>query len=113
MDVATPAGDVIGIIQAEATFCGQDFTVRDGSGNIILRLEQPLCATFCCSEELTRFRIISASSGQDIGKITQLVRTNCGQTFSLRLRFPIDLDVNVKAILLAMTLLIDFVKMNH
>ena len=101
---------MIGTVEQDWSLCIPKFTIRDASGNPVLRIEGPLC-TFSCFGDVD-FEVISVNSSQQVGKIskqwTGLLKEAFTDADNFGVSFPLDLDVKVKATLLGAVFLIDF-----
>ena len=108
--VHSPPGTIIGKIEQDWSLCFPNFTIRDASGNPVLRIEGPLCTWSCFGD--VEFEVLSIGSGQQVGKIskqwTGLVKEAFTDADNFGVSFPLDLDVKVKATLLGAVFLIDF-----
>ena len=86
------------------------FTVRDSQDVVVLRIEGPFCFCGLCSD--IDFQVLSGATGQNVGKIskqwTGLLREIFTEADNFGISFPMNLDVRVKATLLAAAILIDF-----
>ncbi|XP_043951258.1 phospholipid scramblase 2 [Drosophila biarmipes] len=109
IEVTAPPGNVIGRIQEEWAICRPCFRILNPSGDLALRIEGPACfCSMCCS---VNFNVISLA-GEKVGRISKqwsgLGREWFTDADMFGLTFPMDLDVNLKAVLLGATFLIDF-----
>ena len=64
-------------------------------------IEGPICTTSICGEDV-KFKVMSPSTGKKVGKISKKRNKNFG------IKFPSDLDVRMKAVLLGACMLIQF-----
>jgi len=109
LEVQSPPGNVIGIVEQQWTFCTPRFVIKTETGQEVLTIEGPTCVCECCSD--IDFNI-SAMNDTEVGKITKqwsgFGREMFTDSDNFGVTFPIDLDVKVKATLLGATFLIDF-----
>ncbi|CAG2114669.1 unnamed protein product [Medioppia subpectinata] len=110
LEVAAPPGNVLGHIVQEWSLWVPKFRVEDASGETVLRIEGPCCTVSCCAD--VEFRVLSPDGGQPVGTITKqwtgLAREMFTDADHFGITFPLDLDVNVKALLLGACFPIDF-----
>jgi len=113
--VEAPVGNPIGSIHQAQSCWKPKYLVKDASGNHIFDIKGPCCVLSgpCCTCEIP-FEIFSPGSiGGDVpvGKITRQYGGFAKEFFTdatnFSLTFPIDLEVKVKAVLVAATFLID------
>ena len=112
MTVSLPFGDqVIGSIKQKWHPLFPVFEIQDATGNTVLNIKGPFC-TFDCFGEV-EFSV-NNSDGVESGKIKKL-EVGCCEMFcaveadDFAVNFSKDLEVNTKACLLAVVMLIDFV----
>ena len=67
--VHSPPGTIIGKIEQDWSLCFPNFTIRDASGNPVLRIEGPLCTWSCFGD--VEFEVLSIREGQKVGKISK------------------------------------------
>ncbi|XP_045139415.1 phospholipid scramblase 1-like isoform X1 [Portunus trituberculatus] len=113
IEISSPPGTVIGSVHQEWSMCtplAGKFTVRNVGGDVVLRIEGPVCAISCGSD--VEFKVMSEDSSVQVGVITKQWRGLCQEAFtdadSFGLTFPIDMDVRTKTLLLGALFLIDF-----
>lgn len=86
------------------------YTIRNGAGEAVLRIDGPFCPFSMCGD--VEFEVLSLDRSTKVGKITKqwsgLMREMFTDTDYFGVTFPMDLDVNIKAVLLAATFLIDY-----
>lgn len=109
VEVTSGTGQLLGTVRQRYAFCGKRFEVLNSAGQTIFRIEGPAC-TFGWID--TDFRIHSAVNNQCIGVITRKFPGIAQQMLThadvFGIRFPMDLQVAMKAVLLGATFLIDF-----
>lgn len=110
MEVTAPPGTVIGTIEQEWSILYPKYKIRDTSETVVLTVEGPFCTWSCCGD--VTFEVKSADGKHQVGKITKQWTGFVKETFTdadnFGVSFPLDLDVKVKATLLGLTFLIDF-----
>ena len=107
--VHSPPGTIVGTIEQDWSLCLPQFTIRDASGNPVLKIEGPFCTWSCFGD--VEFEVQSLE-GQQVGKIskqwTGLLKEAFTDADNFGVSFPLDLDVKIKATLLGAVFLIDF-----
>ena len=95
------------VVQEWSIFCPK-FRIEDASGHPVLRIEGPFCTCSICGD--VEFDVISKDGAQKVGKITKqwsgLVREAFTDADNFGISFPMDLDVNMKAVMLGACFLI-------
>ena len=98
---------MLAVVQQESTFLYPKFTIKDSSGQIILRVEGPGCRMRCGP---VRFKITSHVGLVEVGAITRQWLGFCRECTSdannLKITFPQNLDVKMKAAVLGACFLI-------
>ena len=102
-----PPGNVIGYVTQEWSILVPKFRVENAAGECVLRIEGPICHCRCSDSE---FNVVSVDGSVEVGKITKqwsgLIREYFTDADHFGLTFPLDLDVNIKAVLLGACFLI-------
>lgn len=110
LEVSAPPGNLIGTVEQEWSVLFPRYRICNVSGDTMLRVRGPLCTWSCCGD--VEFQITSADKEHQVGRLTKqwtgLVKETFTDADNFGVTFPLDLDVNVKACLLALTFLIDF-----
>ncbi|KAJ3665702.1 hypothetical protein Zmor_001188 [Zophobas morio] len=108
LEVLSPSGTLLAVVQQESTFLYPKFTIKDSSGQIILRVEGPGCRMRCGP---VRFKITSHVGLVEVGAITRQWLGFCRECTSdannFKITFPQNLDVKMKAAVLGACFLID------
>lgn len=52
IEISAPPGNVIGFVKQDWCICKPQFSIRDQSGNSILRIEGPLFTSSCCCNDV-------------------------------------------------------------
>ncbi|XP_054153357.1 phospholipid scramblase 1-like [Oppia nitens] len=110
LEVTAPPGHTIGyVVQEWSVFCPK-FRIEDASGDTVLRIDGPFCTFSCCGD--VEFNVTTPDGKSSVGKITKqwsgLAREMFTDADNFGISFPMDLDVNIKGVLLGACFLIDF-----
>lgn len=111
VEVQAPPGTLIGRVCQLWSICYPSYGIYDTSGNKTLSIVGPCCTYSmpCCCD--VQFQVKSAN-GVEVGKITKqwsgVVKEGFTDADTFGVTFPMDLDVNMKASLIAATMLIDY-----
>merc|ERR1712038_1408724 len=111
MEVTSPiTGQTLGFIKQKWHPFLPIYAIEDENGTEIFEIKGPLC-TFSCFCGDVEFPICS-KDGQEVGKISKqwsgLLKEHFTDADNFGCTFPLDLDVKIKAVLLAAVFLIDF-----
>ncbi|CAG2105931.1 unnamed protein product [Medioppia subpectinata] len=110
LEVMSPPGHVIGYVVQEWSILFPKYRIEDANGDTVLRIEGPFCTFSICGD--VEFQVTSVDGKQQVGKITKqwsgLAREMFTDADNFGISFPLDLDVNIKAVLLGACFLIDF-----
>nr|XP_015837254.1 PREDICTED: phospholipid scramblase 2-like [Tribolium castaneum] len=98
LKVYAPPRTFVGEIKEKCSLCGTQFWIKDAFNNKVFLIKGPTC--FCCTSGL-KFKILSAGDGTQVGLIAKEADTK-----ALRISFPKDLDVQMKAVMLGASFLI-------
>ncbi|XP_017133716.1 phospholipid scramblase 2-like isoform X2 [Drosophila elegans] len=109
IEISAPPGNVIGSIQEEWSVCRPSFRILNRSGDLVLRIEGPMCfCSVCCNVD---FNVVDLD-GENVGRISKqwsgLGREFLTDADMFGITFPKNMDVDLKAVLLGATFLIDF-----
>jgi hypothetical protein len=106
--VTAPPGNIIGYVTQEWSICVPKFRIENAIGESVLRIEGPFCTMSCCGD--VQFQVLSKDGSTQVGKITKqwsgLVREAFTDADNFGISFPLDLDVNMKAVMLGACFLI-------
>ncbi|XP_062543276.1 phospholipid scramblase 2 isoform X2 [Armigeres subalbatus] len=109
LEVSAPPGNVIGTVEQNWSIFTPQFSIKDQSGNTVLRIEGPFCTFSICGD--VEFKVV-ANDGSQVGKISKQWSGFAREAFTdsdhFGINFPMDLDVRVKATLLGCLFLIDY-----
>uniref|UniRef100_A0A1B0D5Y6 Phospholipid scramblase n=1 Tax=Phlebotomus papatasi TaxID=29031 RepID=A0A1B0D5Y6_PHLPP len=107
MEVSAPPGNVIGTIEQEWSIFTPQFSLKDQSGETVLRIEGPFCTFSICGD--VEFKVLTRD-GQQVGKVSKqwsgLAREMFTDADHFGINFPMDLDVRMKAVLIGACFLI-------
>ncbi|XP_065089928.1 phospholipid scramblase 1-like [Ochlerotatus camptorhynchus] len=109
IEVATPQGTPIGIVEQGWSLLRSWFRIRNAAGDTVLTINAPFCKSNCFGD--VKFKI-SSSKGFEVGAILKqwsgLVREMYTSADHYSVVFPQNVNVEVKAIILAAVFLIDY-----
>ncbi|XP_039445017.1 phospholipid scramblase 2-like isoform X7 [Culex pipiens pallens] len=109
LEVSAPPGNVIGTVEQNWSIFTPQFSIKDTSGNTVLRIEGPFCTFSICGD--VEFKVVT-TNGDQVGKISKqwsgIAREMFTDADHFGINFPMDLDVRVKATLLGALFLIDY-----
>lgn len=107
MEVSSPPGSVVGSVQQNWSLFTPDFSLKNASGEEILKIEGPCCTFSMCGD--VEFQI-KTMDGQQVGMISKqwsgLAREVFTDADHFGISFPLDLDVKMKAVCLGAVFLI-------
>lgn len=111
LEVYSISGQQLGSIHQDWSICTPQFSVKSGaSGETVLKISGPFLTMSCCKDVV--FDVLTRDRETKVGKITKQWSGFTREAFTdadlFGVTFPLDLDVQVKATLLAATFLIDF-----
>lgn len=108
--VCSPPGTVVGYVSQEWSILKPCFKIQNAAGDTVLRIEGPFCTFTICGA--VEFKVLSRDGSVQVGKISKqwagLVRELFTDADTFGVSFPIDLDVKMKAVMLAACFLIDY-----
>ncbi|UYV79710.1 hypothetical protein LAZ67_18000373 [Cordylochernes scorpioides] len=111
LEVTAPPGTTIGYVTQQWSILRPKFHIEDAAGQVVLQIEGPICtwSLFCKDVE---FKVLSADGTNEVGRITKqwsgLAREAFTDADHFGISFPMDLNVNIKAVMLGACFLIDF-----
>lgn len=110
MVVEAPIGTVIGYVKQAWSLCYPRFKIQNANEETVLRISGPCCTCQICGD--IKFEVLSADGSTHVGKVTKqwtgLAKELFTDADNFGVSFPMDLDVHVKATLMAAIFLIDF-----
>lgn len=108
MDISAPPGNHIGRVEQTWSILYPNFLVKNANGDTVLRIKGPFCTYSLCGD--VEFKIFTLE-GEEIGRISKqwsgLARELFTDADFFGISFPMDLDVNMKAVMLGACFLID------
>ncbi|CAL8068616.1 unnamed protein product [Calicophoron daubneyi] len=111
LEVQAPIGTAVGYVKQICDGCTIKYAVRNAKREDVLQIEGPsYCSCRCFGD--VRFKIYSVDGSVEIGRITKQWSNILQEYFTdadnFGICFPMDLDVNIKAVLIGAVFLIDF-----
>lgn len=107
--VTTPDGMSLGSVRQQFAWCVPRLNVLDASGNVIFNIKGPCWHCKCCAE--VPFKIYAKGESTECGVIakrwTGTAKEFCTDVDNFRIAFPANLDVRLRAVLLAACFSID------
>ncbi|XP_077514966.1 phospholipid scramblase 2-like [Amblyomma americanum] len=111
MEVQAPPGTTIAFVRQRWSICHPYFTIYTAEEEPALHIVGPICTESIPCKCDVKFEV-STMNGVAIGAITKewggLVKEYFTDTDTFNLSFPLDLDVRMKAALVASAMLIDY-----
>ncbi|XP_046554225.1 phospholipid scramblase 2-like [Haliotis rubra] len=114
LEIQSPPGLTIGTVKEVWTAWTPKYQVYDNNMTLMFTIVGDCCYCKCCADVM--FRVLEGDEGQEIGQIVKHwggCREIFGGVNDFSLRFPPNMDVLPKAILLGATFLIDFNYFEH
>ncbi|XP_068129922.1 phospholipid scramblase 3-like [Hyperolius riggenbachi] len=112
LEVSSSTSGLLGYIDKKVTSFAASFDILDPSGRVVLKVKGPGWGEAFMSD--TNYQVVSADKTAQVGIITRVWRGISTEMFSNKdnymASFPLDLDVNMKAMLMACTLFIDLLR---
>lgn len=109
IEVSAPPGQYIGSVEQKWSMCYPHFVIKNVHGDTVLRIKGPFCTYSICGNDV-EFKILSLD-GTEIGKISKqwsgLARELFTDADFFGISFPMDLSIDIKAIMLGACFLID------
>ncbi|XP_020614697.1 phospholipid scramblase 1-like isoform X2 [Orbicella faveolata] len=110
IEIQSPPGTVIGYVEQKPSCWKPKLEIQDAKRQPIMMINGPCCFCSCGSD--VEFPIHSLDGGSEIGMITKqwmgFTREVFTDAANFGIRFPLDLDVKYKAILMGAVFLVDF-----
>ncbi|KAK8782092.1 hypothetical protein V5799_016570 [Amblyomma americanum] len=111
MEVQAPPGTPIAHVYQNCSFCYPYFSIYDSRKQNVLNIAGPFCTTSMPCKCDVEFEVKS-TNGVVVGKITKQFSGALKELFTdadvFGVTFPLDMDVRMKAALIAAAMLIDF-----
>ncbi|XP_076334775.1 phospholipid scramblase 1-like isoform X2 [Tachypleus tridentatus] len=106
----TASGSTLGYVVQEWSIFVPKYEVQNAAGECVLRIEGPFCTWSICGD--VEFKVLSRDGETQVGKITKqwtgFIREVFTDADHFGITFPMNLEVNTKALLLGACFLIDF-----
>ncbi|XP_076335619.1 phospholipid scramblase 1-like isoform X1 [Tachypleus tridentatus] len=106
----TASGSTLGYVVQKWSIFVPKYEVQNAAGECVLRVEGPFCTWSICGD--VEFKVLSRDGGTQVGKITKqwtgFIREVFTDADHFGITFPMNLEVNIKALLLGACFLIDF-----
>ncbi|XP_072036845.1 phospholipid scramblase 1-like [Amphiura filiformis] len=108
-----PVGNIIGYVRQAFSPWPPRFTILDANRTELLSIEGPccICEGICCTWD-QEFNVTNLQRSAQVGQITKQWAGFCKEWYTqadnFTVSFPMDMDVRVKATMLAAVFLIDF-----
>ncbi|CAJ0934309.1 unnamed protein product, partial [Mesorhabditis belari] len=112
--IEAPPGNVIGVVRQQFGCASHNFAIYTPDGEAQLEIHGPNECGFgfacnCCADKVFKVKTLEGDTIGDIRKKwTGMTREYFTDADTFTVKFPIDLNVNTKATLIAATFLIDF-----
>jgi len=111
VEVQCPPGNTIGYVQQSWSLCKPAFYIQNAEKENILRIQGPCLPKWeLCGDRV--FQVYTADGETPCGQVTKqwsgLVKELFTDADTFGVSFPVDLDVSVKATIMASAFLIDF-----
>ena len=102
-------GNILGYITQQWSLLRPLFKIKNANGETVLRIEGPVCTFSMCGSDV-KFKVLSRDSTVQVGTICKqwsgLLNELLTDADHFCISFPMDLDVNIKAVLLGAVFLI-------
>ncbi|KAF4089588.1 hypothetical protein AMELA_G00067730 [Ameiurus melas] len=110
LEVQSPPGTPIGyVVQSWHPYLPK-YTIQNENKQDVLKIVGPCCTFKCCSD--VNFEVLSMDETAAVGRINKQWTGYLQEAFTdadnFGIKFPLDLDVKIKAVLLGACFLIDF-----
>ncbi|XP_074657461.1 phospholipid scramblase 1-like [Tubulanus polymorphus] len=110
VEVSAPVGNNIGYIKQAWSICSPKFYIQDSKEETVLQIQGPCFHCSICGD--VEFQVLSADGDVQVGKISKQWSGFAKELFTdadnFGIQFPMDLDVNIKAVMVGAVFLIDF-----
>ncbi|CAH1731042.1 phospholipid scramblase 2-like [Aphis gossypii] len=111
MEVFSPPGCLVGTVEQNWSILKPIFTIRNAANEEVLKIEGPICEYSMCGCDV-EFKILSKDKTTVIGRISKQWSGFLREVFTdadfFGITFPMDLDVQMKAVMLGACMLIDY-----
>jgi len=117
MEVSS-SGNILGYVVQEWSICKPKFRIENSVGECVLRISGPFCTFSLCGD--VEFQLFTKDESKRVGKITKQWSGLAKELFTdadyFGITFPLEIEVNTKALLIGACFLIDYMffeKMGH
>lgn len=111
LEVMAPPGTPIGYVVQEWSIIYPSFRIENAMHETVLRIKGPACRWNCCCNDVV-FEVLSKGGDVQVGRISKqwsgLLKEAFTDAENFGISFPMDLDTNIKAVLIGAAFLIDF-----
>ena len=105
----TPAGMVLGYVVQNWSLCKCDLTIQNANGEKLLGILGPCCVCDCfCENNFVVYDVNENPVGNIQKQFSGLIKEAFTDADNFGITFPMDLEVNSKALLLGTVFLVDF-----
>jgi hypothetical protein len=108
MEVESPPGTLVGYVKQEFDLIYPNFTIRNAEDEVVLKIKGPFF-TCTCGQNID-FVVTTPDGNSEVGKISKqwsgLIKEYFTDADNFGITFPMDLDVKMKAVMLAACFLI-------
>jgi hypothetical protein len=109
IEVQAPPGTPVGSVVQDWSIVIPKFRILDADGETKLHIKGPFCKSSCCGS--VEFQVLAKDGSTEVGKISKewggLLREGFTDADNFGIKFPSDLDVRMKAVVLGALFLID------
>ncbi|KAL5014434.1 hypothetical protein ScPMuIL_008704 [Solemya velum] len=111
--VEAPPGQVVGYVKQQQSSWAPYYHIMNANHEMVLSVKGPMCIVSgpCCRWD-QEFLIFSKDDSTEVGKISKqwsgLLREYFTDADNFGVSFPMDLDVKMKAVMIGLVFLIDF-----
>uniref|UniRef100_A0A8C6XWU6 Phospholipid scramblase n=1 Tax=Naja naja TaxID=35670 RepID=A0A8C6XWU6_NAJNA len=110
LEVQAPLGNIIGYVKQNWHPCLPKFTIQNEARENVLKITAPCVPCQCYQDVNFEVKTVDGKStiGNIVKKWTGLAREVATDASIFQIRFPMDLDINMKAIITGACFLMDF-----
>jgi uncharacterized protein YxjI len=107
MEVSS-SGNILGYVVQEWSICKPKFRIENSVGECVLRINGPFCTFSLCGD--VEFQLFTKDESKQVGKITKQWSGLAKELFTdadyFGITFPLEIEVNTKALLIGACFLI-------
>ncbi|XP_032081081.1 phospholipid scramblase 1-like isoform X1 [Thamnophis elegans] len=110
LEVQAPLGNIIGYVKQNWHPCLPKFTIQNEARENVLKITSPCVACQCYQDVNFEVKTVDGKStiGNIVKKWTGLAREVATDASIFQIHFPMDLDINMKAVIMGASFLMDF-----